>query len=218
MKVIHNFGQTVIQNKKQLFVSDVTKASHEKETSDCAPDLLSRLSALVVPYVLPPLLIFFPLSVEANINPALHPSQRLDDTQLMDQINNFLFAGSESSGIGICWCLNFLAKDVSIQNQLREEIRSVPSNLSPEEYSKRLDSLPYLDAVVKETLRLSSPVHSTIRAASQDDVIPLSDEITLKDGSKACEIRIRKGTYIHIPLEGFNIDTKVWGEDALLFK
>ena len=38
----------------------------------------------------------------------------------------------------------------------------------------RLNSLPYLDAVVRETLRLLAPVTLTLRSAMEDDVIPLS--------------------------------------------
>lgn len=38
-----------------------------------------------------------------------------------------------------------------------------------------LNSLPYLDAVVREVLRLYPPVSSTLRVATKDDVVPLDD-------------------------------------------
>lgn len=37
-----------------------------------------------------------------------------------------------------------------------------------------LNGLPFLDAVVRETLRVYSPVMGTVRVAAKDDVIPLS--------------------------------------------
>jgi cytochrome P450 len=43
--------------------------------------------------------------------------------------------------------------------------------LTAEELST-LDKLPVLDSVIKETLRLDSPVSDTIRQAMKDDIIP----------------------------------------------
>ena len=37
-----------------------------------------------------------------------------------------------------------------------------------------LSALSYLDIVVRETLRVHSPITSTIRVAMEDDVIPLN--------------------------------------------
>ncbi|KIJ45092.1 hypothetical protein M422DRAFT_29941 [Sphaerobolus stellatus SS14] len=197
MKIIYTFGESVIQNKKRLVSAASSQGLSEK--NGFGSDLLSRL-------------------LEANINSSLDPSQRLTDKEILDQINNFLFAGSDSSALAMCWCLDFLAHHPTIQTQLREEVRSMTRGSDMEEYTAALETLPYLDSVVKETLRLSSPVHSTIRAPVQDDMIPLSEELALADGTVVREIKVRKGTYIHIPLEAFNIDKAMWGEDATEFK
>ena len=45
-----------------------------------------------------------------------------------------------------------------------------------------LSALSYLDAVVRETLRVHSPVPSTIRVAMEDDVIPLNTPFVDKNG------------------------------------
>jgi cytochrome P450 len=45
-----------------------------------------------------------------------------------------------------------------------------------------LNALPYLDAVVRETLRIHSPVGSTMRMATQDDILPLGEPIKDKYG------------------------------------
>lgn len=45
-----------------------------------------------------------------------------------------------------------------------------------------LNALPYLDAVVRETLRIHSPVPSTLRVAVKDDILPLSTPVTDKNG------------------------------------
>jgi len=41
-----------------------------------------------------------------------------------------------------------------------------------------LNGLPYLDAVVRETLRLYSSLTVVARAARKDDIIPLSKQFT----------------------------------------
>ena len=52
-----------------------------------------------------------------------------------------------------------------------------------------LNNLPYLDAVVRETMRLYPAVEVTTRVATQDDVIPLDVPFTDKDGQIQHEIR-----------------------------
>jgi hypothetical protein len=81
-----------------------------------------------------------------------------------------------------------------------------------------IDSLPYLDAVLKESLRLSPSVHSTIRVAMMGDEIPLSEEMKMRDSSVENVFRMKKGQCIHIPLEASDIDRAIWGEDVWEFK
>lgn len=52
-----------------------------------------------------------------------------------------------------------------------------------------LSALPYLDAVVRETLRIYSAVPATIRVAMKDDVIPLERPFVDLKGVERGEIR-----------------------------
>ena len=65
--------------------------------------------------------------------------------------------------------------DKDIQQKLREEVLSVPIDM-PE--TDDLMALPYLDNVLRETLRLHPPVIGSIRQATKDDYIPLNKPYT----------------------------------------
>jgi cytochrome P450 len=179
----------------------------------------------------------------------------MTDSEILDQLSTFLFAGSDSTALSISWAIHLLSLNPEIQTRLRDEIiQHSESNLdfasrpaSPDscdgdrvahayptpppsvsgstEYSYQahsdsIDALPVLDSVVRETLRLCPPVHGTIRVASQTDTIPVSSPVTLRDGTvvqPGQSITIGKGSYVHIPIEGLNLSTDIWGEDAKSF-
>ena len=72
------------------------------------------------------------------------------------------------------------------QTKLREELLSVPSEMPTME---ELGALPYLDAVIRETLRIYAPVTTSLRVAVQDDVLPVSQPFTDRKGNLQHEIR-----------------------------
>lgn len=65
------------------------------------------------------------------------------------------------------------------QKKLRDELLQVSSD-SPS--MDELNALPYLDAVVRETLRLYAPLPFTFRVSVKDDVLPLSTPVRDKVG------------------------------------
>ena len=83
---------------------------------------------------------------------------------------------------------------------------------------EELNALPYLDLVVRETLRLHAPVTITGRIAMADDILPLSTLLVDKYGNMLTEIPIRKGQRIAVPILALHTAKSVWGEDALEFK
>ena len=71
------------------------------------------------------------------------------------------------------------------QHKLRQEARTI-SNDSPTQ--EELASLPYLDAVARETLRLYAPVTTTVRVATHNDTLPVSKAYKDKSGNWQNEI------------------------------
>ncbi|KAJ6467803.1 cytochrome P450 [Mycena sanguinolenta] len=101
-----------------------------------------------------------------------------------------------------------------IEKKLREELLTVATeNPSLDE----LNSLPYLDSVVRETLRVYSPVSHAIRVTVVDDILPLATPCLDTQGRKLTSLPIWKGQRIRIPISDMNMDTTFWGDDAAEF-
>lgn len=157
----------------------------------------------------------FSLLLRANMASDLPPSQRMVDEDVMAQVPTFLVAGHETTSTSTTWALYALCKNLDIQSKLREELLAVSSDHPTMD---ELHALPFLDAVVRESLRLHPPVSSTFRMASKDDIIPLAAPIKAKDGSILEGIRIRKGQTIYVPITAVNRSKAIYGEDAHEFK
>lgn len=94
--------------------------------------------------------------------------------------------------------------------------------------------MPYLGAVVHESLRLIAPVQSTIRQAGKDLVIPLGTPMIGRNGEMMNHLNITKGTTLHLrkstnlpqmetrlkvstAINVINTLPEIWGPDAHIF-
>lgn len=84
------------------------------------------------------------------------------------------------------WALYSLSLYPEFQRRLRAELLAVPTDTPSMD---TLSSLPYLDAIVRETMRLHAAVPSTIRVADRDDVIPLSEPFVDTRGVRCDSIK-----------------------------
>ncbi|KAJ3805519.1 cytochrome P450 [Lentinula aff. lateritia] len=155
------------------------------------------------------------LLVRSNMSKDIPEHQRMSDEDVIAQVPTFLVAGHETTSTAVTWALYALTQNKEVQRKLREELIQV-STESPT--MDILNSLPYLDAVVRETLRVYSPVTGTLRVAMKDDVIPLGVPFTDKNGEVHSDIRVRKGDSFTIPVLAVNRSKALWGEDARDFK
>jgi Cytochrome P450 len=138
------------------------------------------------------------------------------------------------SSTATTWALFALSQNPEVQTKLRDELLKVSTdNPSMDE----LSALSYLDIVVRETLRVHSPVPSTMRVAMEDDVIPLNTPFVDKNGQIQHGIkyvtitfsfsycahhglffRVSKGDRIFVPILAINRAKHIWGEDAAIFR
>ena len=81
-----------------------------------------------------------------------------------------------------------------------------------------LNTLPYLDLIVRETLRLHAPVTTSSRVAVHDTAVPLSQPLRDARGQLVSEIPVRAGTRIFLPILALHTDPTIWGADAREFR
>ncbi|KZP28257.1 cytochrome P450 [Athelia psychrophila] len=156
------------------------------------------------------------LLVKANTDPALPADQRMADSDVLAQVPTFLVAGHETTSTATTWALFALTQSPDVQALLRDELLAADLGDSPS--MDDLNALPYLDRVVREVLRLHSPIPRTVRVAKATDEIPCATAWVDKKGVERHTIRVTKGDSIAIPIRALNRSTAVWGEDALEFK
>src|SRR5690242_9907156 len=92
-----------------------------------------------------------------------------------------------------------MSKNSRIQQKIKEELRGEDNRqvLSID----RLDSLVYLDCVVKEVLRFAPPGDLSLRTLTIDDRLPDSG------------IQLYKGEQVYIPLYTLARDPQLWSYD-----
>jgi len=154
------------------------------------------------------------LLVKANMATDLPDNQKLSDDDVLAQVPTFLVAGHETTSTATTWALYALTQNTAAQTKLRDELLSVSTDHPTMD---QLNALPYLDRVVRETLRVHAPVPATIRVAMKDDVIPLNIPFVDKLGRMQYHVNIRKGEIVVIPIIGLNKAKHLWGENALEF-
>ncbi|KAK0199554.1 cytochrome P450 [Desarmillaria ectypa] len=122
---------------------------------------------------------------------------QMSDDEIELQFMTFLLAGHETTGSTLSWLLYELAAHPEHQSIIREEVKH--------SYHNDYDSLPFLNAAIKEALRLHPILHTATRAAPHDDVLPLS-------GSKT--LAIPKGQTLLCSMYLYNRLPSIWGDDA----
>jgi cytochrome P450 len=141
----------------------------------------------------------------------------------------------DTSSSALCRIFWLLARHQDIQDKLRAEIREARQNFEEPNYDQ-LNALPYLDGVIRETLRLYVLVHAGLtncslslhfryppgpvmgRECRKDTMLPLSKPIKTVDGTYTQEIFVPKDTMIFASILGSNTNPELWGPDTYEWK
>ncbi|KAJ0395805.1 hypothetical protein ATCC90586_012131 [Pythium insidiosum] len=134
----------------------------------------------------------------------------IEASLLRDIVVNFLIAGRDTSAQVLSWLFVELTLHPEIEDRIREELRAKLPHLFTSSdcvapSAEQVQRLSYLEAVIKETLRLHPTVPINSRRAARDTV--------LSDGTF-----IAAGEFVAMPTYALGRMTHVWGPDAREFR
>ncbi|GLA36609.1 hypothetical protein AnigIFM63309_002930 [Aspergillus niger] len=142
--------------------------------------------------------------LEADILGTMMLGGDFSDDELVDQMLTFLAAGHETTASAFTWACYLLTLHPTYQPLLRDEIRSrIPTASSPITHAD-LESLPLLNGIVQEVLRLYPTVPLTLRESIRDTTV--------------ANTAIPKGTRLLLCPYAINRSPEFWGEDADMFR
>ncbi|KAJ8732435.1 hypothetical protein PYW07_015034 [Mythimna separata] len=127
------------------------------------------------------------------------------DLELQEETLVIVVAGTDTSAVGVSFTVSMLARHPDVQEKVYEELREVFGDSDRPVTFEDLPHLKYLDAVVRETLRLYPPVPVVVRKIEKD--------VTLPSG-----ITLVEGCGVLVSIWGTQRNPRYWGDDAELFR
>lgn len=169
LKKVEDFVLNVIQARKAEFLQNNSSSGAKKPE---VPGSRKRRLA------------FLDLLLEQHFN----DPQQWTDADLEEEVQIFFAAGHETVSVNIIWTLLMVANDGRIQGKLQQEIDDAWAHFElsndPDRLglsSEHLQAMPYLEAVIKESLRLVPPSMTMGRYARED--VHLDDGLVIPRGS-----------------------------------
>ncbi|XP_070504539.1 probable cytochrome P450 313a4 [Chironomus tepperi] len=141
---------------------------------------------------------------EIFVKQLLDKKNDFSDEEIIDEVVIFLLAGYETSALTLSTILMMLAMHKDIQNKCIDEIDQFYEAVDGMIGNESLQNFPYLDLVIKETMRLFTAGGIIGRQTSEE--VNLSGYI------------IPKGTVLGICVHKMHRNPKFWGSDANEFK
>ncbi|XP_042980167.1 cytochrome P450 89A2-like [Carya illinoinensis] len=128
----------------------------------------------------------------------------LEEADVLSLCSEFINAGADTSTTMLQWVLAYLVKHPRIQSKLFAEISEVVAKGAKEVEEDDLHKIPYLKAVVLESLRIHPPNTSLIPHTVMEDV-------------ELCGYTIPKDTTVNIVTALIGRDPNVW-ENPMEFR
>lgn len=148
LKYIHDFVNQVIQKKKMLH-----KEGKKEKVDTYGTQNRYALLDLMLQY--------------SGENKDL-----LSDRDICDEVNTFMFAGHDTTTSGVAFTIYALANHPQFQEESVKELRDIFVNSDRDATYQDLQRMKFLERIIKESLRLYSPVPMIARELTHDVNLP----------------------------------------------
>ncbi|KAK3912580.1 putative cytochrome P450 4s3 [Frankliniella fusca] len=151
--VIHGVTQRVIDKRKAELQNELK--SGEKQVETVQDDIGSKKRMMFIDQLL-----------------TMHlQGADLSEKDIFDEVNTFMFEGHDTTMTSVCFTLYLLSQHPEVQERVAQEVLLVTGS-SPHFTAAHLAELKYLEAVIKESLRLYPSVPCFFRECKEEYKLP----------------------------------------------
>ncbi|KAK4184692.1 oxidoreductase-like protein [Podospora australis] len=141
-----------------------------------------------------------------------------DPVELRSQTLNILVAGRDATASLLGWIFYFLARHPGVFSKLRGQILErfgpyISSQPSGIEFQELRNSIPYINSVINEALRMAPVIPLNERVAVRDTVLPRGGGVHGND-----PIFVPAGKQVLIPTYAMARREDIWGHDVDVFR
>ena len=150
-----------------------------------------------------------PKSLIASLVAAIHQESSsftetsLTPNEVFDEISMLILAGFETTSTALSWFIFYMTKHPAIQQKIKTELSEHHLTFNNPLTQETLDSLIYVDCVIKEVLRFAPITAFFARQATRDDWID--------------DIPVKRGDHIFIISPNLHRDQRYWKVDPSKF-
>ncbi|KAF5293172.1 hypothetical protein FQR65_LT11017 [Abscondita terminalis] len=148
LRLLHNFTERVISKRRQQLLNNV-----DVDTSSDNLGIKKKLT-------------FLDLMLECQLSKNI-----ISDKAIREEVDTFMFEGHDTTACGISFILYCLANNRDVQEKVIEELQEIIGDKNEKITYQHLQSLKYLEMVIKESLRLYPPVPFFGRSLSENTLI-----------------------------------------------
>ncbi|XP_047984011.1 cytochrome P450 4V2-like isoform X1 [Leguminivora glycinivorella] len=131
--------------------------------------------------------------------------KKYSDLELREELMVIVMAGTDTSAVGASFAAVMLSRHPQVQEKLHHELDDVFGNSDRALTVEDLPNLKYLEAVIKETLRLYPPVPLTAREVTNDVKLPSG-------------ITVVNGVSVVLDIWAMHHNPTFWGADTEQFQ
>jgi len=131
---------------------------------------------------------------------------------LLDEAITLLFAGQDTSAATLSWTLHLLSLHPAKQKRVANEVRSVlvKAGTNKPILKSMISQMPYLDAVIKESMRLYPVAPFIVRKLTADVAIPSDEELCTNQEDIKKSTTVPASTFACIWIYALHRNPKLW--------